>query len=404
MSASPARSQPARIQDWVIDVDTHITEPADLWSSRLPARFKDRGPRIVRDPKTGVETWRIGASQTFLPVGFTAVAGWKDPFPAAPRNMEEVPKAAWDAHARLAYMDRVGIWAMALYPNVGGFGSQAFLNLGDPELMLACVRAYNDFLIDWVSADPRRFIPICATPFWDVAAAVAEVERCAKLGHKGVLFTGEPQSHKMPILASAHWEPLWAAAEAADLPISFHIGAGTFTDGFTPERVQTTGVGRTNGFTAASLFLDNGKQLVDLLFSGILPRHPKLKFLSVESGIGFIPFLLETCDYTFEYGQVRKSNPEFELLPSEYFRRQVYGCYIFEELAPRELMGAIGEDNILFETDYPHPVCLYGNVREKIDRALGGASPAVRRKVLFENAAKLYKIAVPDVPPPVPVG
>ncbi len=394
----------AKIQDWVIDADTHITEPGDLWTSRLPARYKDRAPHLVRDPETGIDTWRIGETEGFLPVGFTAMAGWPEQFPASPRNMDEVPKASYDASARLEYMDRVGIWAMALYPNVGGFGSQAFLNLKEPELMLACVRAYNDFLIDWISPDPRRFIPILATPFWDVEASVAEVERCAKLGHKGVLFSGEPQSHGMPILASHHWDPLWAAAQACDLPVSFHIGAGTFDDGFTPERIETTGLGRTNGFAAVSLFLDNGKQLTDLLFSGILPRFPELNFLSVESGIGFIPFVLEACDYTFEYGSVRSAYPEFELKPSEYFARQVHGCYIFEEFAPRELMDAIGVDNILFETDYPHPVCLYGNVREKIDRALGDATPEARRKVLFENAARLYKVEPPDIAPPVPVG
>ncbi len=394
----------AKIQDWVIDADTHITEPGDLWTSRLPARYKDRAPHLVRDPETGIDTWRIGETEGFLPVGFTAMAGWPEQFPASPRNMDEVPKASYDASARLEYMDRVGIWAMALYPNVGGFGSQAFLNLKDPELMLACVRAYNDFLIDWISPDPRRFIPILATPVWDVEASVAEVERCAKLGHKGVLFSGEPQSHGMPILASHHWDPLWAAAQACDLPVSFHIGAGTFDDGFTPERIETTGLGRTNGFAAVSLFLDNGKQLTDLLFSGILPRFPDLNFLSVESGIGFIPFVLEACDYTFEYGSVRSAYPEFELKPSEYFARQVHGCYIFEEYAPRELMDAIGVDNILFETDYPHPVCLYGNVREKIDRALGDATPEARRKVLFENAARLYKVEPPDIAPPVPVG
>jgi len=397
-------SNPARIQDWVIDADTHVTEPGDLWTSRLPARYKEQAPHLVRDRETGIDTWRIGDTQGFLPVGFTAVAGWPEPFPAAPRNMDEVPKAAYDASARLEYMDRVGIWAMALYPNVGGFGSQAFLGLKDPGLMLACVQAYNDFLIDWISPDPRRFIPVLATPFWDVEASVAEIERCAKLGHKGVLFTGEPQSHGEPILGSPHWDPLWSAAQACDLPVSFHIGAGTFDDGYTPERIETTGMGRTNGFAAVSLFLDNGKQLTDLLFSGVLPRYPDLKFLSVESGIGFIPFILEACDYTFEYGKVRSQCPEFELKPSEYFARQVYGCYIFEEYAPRELMDSIGVDNILFETDYPHPVCLYDNVREKIDAALGDATPEAQRKVLFENAAKLYGIEEPDVAPPVPVG
>ncbi|MBW2425850.1 MAG: amidohydrolase [Deltaproteobacteria bacterium] len=393
-----------KIQDWVIDTDTHITEPGDLWTSRVAARYRDQVPHIVRNEETGMETWRIGESEGFLPVGFTAVAGWPEPFPSAPKTMAEVPKATYDAGARLEYMDRVGIWAMALYPNVGGFGSQAFLDLKDPELMLECVRAYNDFLIDWIAPDPRRFIPIMATPFWDVEASVQEVERCAKRGHKGILFTGTPQSHGMPVLASSHWTPLWEAAVAHDLPVSFHIGTGTFDDGFTPDRIAEMGAGRTNGYTAVSLFLDNGKQLADLLFSGVLPRHPELKVVSVESGIGFIPFILEACDYTFEYGEVRRENPEFELKPSGYFARQVYGCYIFEEHAPRELIDSIGADNILFETDYPHPVCLYDNVREKIDAALGEATTEVRHKVLWENAAKLYKVDAPDVAPPVPVG
>ncbi len=145
-------------------------------------------------------------------------------------------------------------------------------------------------------------------------------------------------------------------------------------------------------------------KLVDLLFSGVLPRFPELKILSVESGVGYLPYLLEACDYTFEYGQVRRDQPEFKLKPSEYFARQVYACYIFEERSLHDAINSIGADNILFETDYPHPVCLYGNVREKVDAALGAVSAEARHKVLFENAAKLYNIDPPDVAPPVPVG
>jgi len=384
------------IRDWVIDVDTHITEPADLWTSRVPAKFRDRAPRLVRNPENQWDTWQVGDSKPIVPVGFTAVAGWKEPFPSAPRNLDECPPASYDAKARLAYMDSIGVWAMAIYPNVGGFGSQEFLKLGDRELMLACVRAYNDFLIDWCSADPRRFIPIASTPFWDVDAAVVEMERAARIGHKGVLFTGEPQVHGMPLLGSPHWSRFWAAAQDLELPVSFHIGTGSFDSAFTKERMELTGLGSTNAVVAVDLFLDNGKQLVDLLFSGVLPRHPRLKVISVESGIGFIPFILESCDYTFGYSQVRKQRPEFTLLPSEYFKRQVYGCYFYEELAPQLLLDKIGVDNVLFETDYPHPVCLYGNVRQKIDAGLRGQPERVKKKLLWENAAKLYKVSPPD--------
>lgn len=384
--------------DWVIDCDSHITEPPDVWSARLPARFRDRAPRIVRDPERGWDVWRIGERQAVVTVGHTAVAGWPEPFPAAPRTLEQVPKAAYDAKARLEYMDSLGIWAMALYPNVGGFGNEAFLGLGDPELMLACVRAYNDFLIDWIEPDPRRFLPILATPFWDPQASAEEIQRCAALGHKGVLFTGEPQRFGQPCLADRHWDPLWAAAQDTGLPVSLHIGSGSLSEEFTPERMAAYGIGALNTKTTVSLFLENGKQLVDLLLSGVLPRFPQLRVVSVESGIGFIPFVLEAADYAFEYSQVRRQRPEFELRPSEYFARQVYGCYFFEELAPQRLLDRIGVENVLFETDYPHPVCLYGNVREKIDAGLAGQPPHVRRKLLWENAARLYGVAEPDRP------
>ena len=391
-------SQP--IVDWVIDTDTHITEPPDTFSSRLPSKYQDRAPKIILNEETGSEIWVVGDRSPITPVGHTATAGWKEPFPEAPKSFAEVPLAAYDPHARLEYMDSLGIWAMALYPNVGGFGSQVFLGLQDNDLMIACVQAYNDFLTEWCEPAPERFIPITALPFWDVAASVKEIERCAKKGHKGILFTGEPQSHGMPVLANPHWNPLWACAQDHGLPISFHIGAGNFTGEafWTEERVQHYGSGGVNGIFTTGLFLDNAKQIVDLLFSGVLARFPKLEFISVESGVGFIPFLLEAADHTFEYGQVRRDRPEFKLKPSEYFTRQVYGCYFFEEYAPSHLDG-LPSDNILFETDYPHPVCLYGNVREKIDAGLAGATAESRNKLLFDNAARLYDVKRPSYAP-----
>jgi len=209
----------------------------------------------------------------------------------------------------------------------------------------------------------------------------------------------------MPLLASPHWNPLWECAQHHDLPISFHIGAGNFQGEafWTPERTELYSPGGVNGCFTVGLFLDNAKQIVDLLFSGVLARYPDLKFVSVESGMGFIPFLLEAVDYTFGYGNVAKDRPEFEMKPSEYFRRQVYACYFFEEQGPRNLFDSIPEDNVIFETDYPHPVCLYGNVREKIDAGLGDAKPEFRRKLLFDNAARLYKVAEPTVAPKLAV-
>jgi predicted TIM-barrel fold metal-dependent hydrolase len=385
------------IDGWVIDSDTHITEPGDVWTARLPAKFQADAPHIVRDDD-GHDAWRFGSAQRVVTIGHTAVAGWPEPFPAAPKNMDEVPAAAHDATARLAYMDEIGVWANALYPNIGGFGSESFLTLPDPELKLACVRAYNDWLLDWIEPAPERFIPIMAIPYWDLEAAVAEIERSAARGHRGILFTGEPQELGLPLLGDRHWDRLWSVAADTGLPISFHIGSSDFTKDFSMERITAHGVGATTSRSTVTLFLKNAAQVTDLLLSGVLPRFPQTKFVSVESGIGWVPFVLESADYTFEYSQVARERPEFTMRPSEYFRRQVYACYFYEEYAPRHLLDAIGVDNVLFETDYPHPVCLYGNVRSKIRGGLAEQPDAVAHQLLWSNAAALYGVSAPDRP------
>ncbi len=388
-----------KITDWFIDADTHITEPGDVWTERLPAKFRDAAPRMVRTDD-GLDVWRFGKAERKIPVGATAVAGWKDPFPAMPRNLDECPPAAYDAKARLAYMDEIGAWAMALYPNIGGFGSETFLGLGDPELMLACVRAYNDWLIEWTSPDPRRFVPVMATPFWDVPAAVAEIARCKDLGHRAILFTSAPQDYDMPYLGDPHWNPIWNAAQDLDLPISLHIGSGDFQDQMmAPGRFAAHGIGPSTVSGSMSILLSNAIQLMDVVMSGILPRNPKLRLVSVESGIGWLPFVKEALDHGYEYANVSRERPYFSRRPSEYLREQVWACTFFEEFATNHLLDAIGTDRVLFETDYPHPICLYGDeVRDKIDAAFGDLPEDVRRAVLFDNAAALYGVEAPDGP------
>lgn len=378
----------------IIDADTHVTETPDLWTSRAPARMRDRVPR-VRTDANGSQRWVLG-SRTLASAGMTATAGvgsFKNP----PKTYEQMHPGAYDARARLKYMDEMGIWAMVMYPNVGGFGAQQFLKLDDPELMLTCVQIYNDWQTEWASADSRRLLPITSTPFWDVAAAVKEVRRCAAMGHKGILFTGEPQYFDQPLLGDPHWNPLWEVAVELDLPISFHIGSGDMAEGLVKSRVAA--YGKMAAFTelAVDIFLRNGLQLNDLLMSGVLVRYPQIKFVSVESGIGWIPFVLEAMDYQFQGNSVAEEHPEFDLLPSEYFRRNVYACYWFEQTAPRRLIDKIGVDNVLFETDFPHPTSLYGDeVHARIKGGLSDCDESVRRKILWENARKLYKVIGPS--------
>ena len=387
-----------KVTDWFIDADTHITEPGDVWTARVPLRFRDRAPRMVRSD-AGIDTWQFGRTARPIPVGATAIAGWKEPFPAFPRNMDECPPASYDAKARLAYMDEIGAWASALYPNIGGFGSESFLGLDDRELMLACVQAYDDWLIEWIAPDPRRFIPVMAIPFWDVHAAVDEIHRARKLGHKAILFMGAPQDFGFPFLGDSHWEPLWKAAQDVDLPLSLHIGTGDFTEDLVnPQRFAAHGITASIVAQSMGVLLHNAIQMLDVAMSGILPRHPNLRIVSVESGIGWIPFVYEALDHGFEYANVRAEKPEFTKKPSEYLRQQVWACTFFEEFGPQQLANVIGADRIMFETDYPHPICLYGNVREKIDAAVAGHAAEIRRKILFGNAAELYGVVAPDRP------
>ena len=163
--------------------------------------------------------------------------------------------------------------------------------------------------------------------------------------------------------------------------------------------IASTTYGKMAAFTelAVDIFLRNGVQLNDLLMSGVLARYPKIKFVSVESGIGWIPFMLEAMDYQFQGNSVAEEHPEFDLLPSEYFARNVYACYWFEQTAPRRLIDKIGVDNILFETDFPHPTSLYGQeVHARIKGGLSDCEDSVRRKILWGNAQKLYKVTGPS--------
>jgi predicted TIM-barrel fold metal-dependent hydrolase len=380
----------------VIDVDTHISEPHDVWTSRVASKWGDRVPHVERNPDDGKDYWRIGDRQ-LLATGVAAMAGFDGMLPDHPKTLDEAIPGSHDAHARLAYMDAERIHAMVLYPNLGGFGSGGFLALKEPELMLECVRAYNDWLIDWSSADSNRLIPICATPFWDVEASVKEIERCAKTGHKGVLFGSQTEVFKQPILTDPHWNPLFAAAQDAELSISFHIASGdatTLLDGAQGLGVRT-GLARMSSL----LFFDNQRCMADLIFGGLCHRFPRLKFVSVESGVGWVPSMLETFNWQWENNGVRSEHPEYDLKPSEYFERQIYSCFWFEEHG-LDKMIELYPNNIMYETDFPHPTSMAVGPRSIADhpgsyaeRVLGQQPDDVLAKILHDTAAKVYHLS-----------
>ena len=377
----------------VIDVDTHVTEPPDVWVDRVSSKWGDRVPHVVRQGE--IDMWMIG-DQPILPPGITATAGFDGFIPEFPGTYDKMVAASYDAKARLEHMDREGIHAQVLYPNVGGFGSGKFLDLEEPALMLECVQAYNDWLREWCSADSNRLIPIMATPFWDLKAAIKEIDRCAAQGYRGVLFGSQPEVFGQPPLIDPHWDPFWAAAQDAGLSISFHIGSGDNSDLLG----GAGGMGlRTNlARTCTQLFMDNSKCIADLIFAGVCHRFPELKFVSVESGASWVIFAMEAFDWQWCNNGVTTEHPEYDLLPSEYFKRQIYACFWFEELGVQRAIELF-PDNMMFETDFPHPTSMSpgpksiaSKPRDYAERALGSLPDDTIRKVVQDNAASLYGI------------
>jgi predicted TIM-barrel fold metal-dependent hydrolase len=369
----------------IIDVDSHVIEPRDLFTARVSRRWGDLVPHVGFDEKAQEDAWYIG-DKRIAAAWSSAASGHEKDWPPYPRVESEVHPAASQLGPRTAYLDGEGIERQVLYPNVAGFGGQRFLLLEDPALMLECVQAYNDFLVEW--AEGGRFIPIAAIPYWDVDAAVTELQRAASKGHRGVLFSGAPHELGMPFLAEHHWDPVWAAAEEAGLPISFHLGSGDFSN--STGRVGVESRSSTVARVPTDLFLGIAVQLNDLLFSGILPRFPDLKFVMVESGIGAVPFVLESADYHFARSNLRKEWPWYDMKPSEYFRRQVLATFWFE--TPNvDVIERVGWDNVMFETDFPHLTSLRsGQVSGAVDRVFEVLGEERAQQIVYGNASRLY--------------
>jgi uncharacterized protein len=375
----------------VIDVDSHLLEPPDLWTSRLASKWKDDAPQVATDPTTGAQKWKIAGKLT-SGVGTHAAAEWEDFWPSRPPTFEQTTKGAWDPKARLEWMDKVGVYAQIQYPNLLGFHAWAFLQQ-DPELSLACVRAFNDFQSEFCSEDPARLIPLAYLPWWDVDASVVELERCAAMGHKGVNFGCEFERLGYPPLRSEHWHPILHTMEDLGLSCNFHIGFSNKTE----EEIQGSSSMQDTldiAKSSALFMLGNISCIAELVMGKICHQFPTLKFVSVESGFGYVPHLLEALDWQFINMGGRQNYAEF-LLPSEYFTRQIYATFWFETNVGRLI--DLYPDNVMFETDYPHGTSLspgknsYAKTaRETIIENLSDLDDETLVKVLHSTAAKVY--------------
>lgn len=385
----------------IIDSDSHAVEPVDLWTSRMPKKWLDQAPRVEWDERAGESRWRVG--DVYLSgVGEYCSAGWREPFPSHPPTLDEADPACWKATERAAKLDSWGVHSQVLYPNVIAFDTHVFMTHLDPEVALACVQAYNDFLTDFSAEAPNRFIPIMMLPVWDVDASVQEMKRCRERGHKGVLFAALLDRIGLPHISDERYVPILNTAQDLEMSLNFHLGVGVRTaDDLVAGwnmRTKTALAQRTNRLSfvkkTSLSFVSSIEAMADVILRGICEQYPRLKFVSVESGFGYWPYILEHMDWLWASSGSRE---EFSgrLLPSEYWRRQFY-CTFWHERETLKLLPDFA-DNVMFETDYPHETCLAAQgytAREAAKRSLENVSQEVAEKVLFRNAAKLYGIDV----------
>jgi predicted TIM-barrel fold metal-dependent hydrolase len=389
----------------IIDADSHIAEPPDLWLSRVASKWGEKIPRVVWDETAGDYRWKVGDA-LLSAVGEYCTAGWNEPSPSHPATLEEADAATWQPEARLRALDAWGVHAQLLYPNLMTFDTHAFLNELGPQLATECVAAYNDYVAEFARVDENRFIPVMILPVWDVDASVKEMHRCRALGHKGALFSALLDRIGLPRVSEPVWEPLFAAAQELDLPLNCHVGFGvrpkeTSVKGWSM-RTSNALAQRTDRLsfvrrTSTSFFSRSVEAAAAVLLSRIPARFPNLRFVAVESGFGYWPYVLAQLDWFWNSSGAAEEYPERDL-PSEVWRRCYSATFWFERDLSLATLEAFA-DNVMFETDFPHETSLQAlgvNPQEHARQAVAGSgiTTPVALKVLYENAARLYGLKV----------
>lgn len=377
------------LQDWmkIISVDDHVIEHPRVWQDRLSAAHREQGPQII-ETAAGHHVWRF-EGQLFPQLGLNAVAGRPpEEYGMDPVRYDEMIPGCYDPVERIKDMDIDGVHAALSFPSFPGFGGNVFHRAKDKELALACVQAWNDFQVDeWCATAPDRLIPLGILPTWDPQLAATEVERLAQIGTRAVSFPDSPVPLGLPSFHHPeHWEPLWNALEAADIPVCLHFGSGGFVPGFS--FVKPSADDPAPFAVAIATFSTNLMwSTADLVFSGMLQRHPNLKFLLSEGGIGWIPYLLERLDYTWErhrwYQNISRTDR-----PSDLFRKHIWGCFI-DDVHGVQSRETIGIDRILVEVDYPHSDSNWPNSRKRIAENLIEVDDDDVHRIVELNAREL---------------
>jgi predicted TIM-barrel fold metal-dependent hydrolase len=397
--------------EWLISVDDHVLEPGHVWQDRMPAKYREAAPRLVRDADG--EAWLYGGNRMVTP-GLGAVAGKsREEFSFEPITYDEMRPGCYDSVARLEDMNRAGVLASLCFPSFPRFCGQVFHEAADRDLALLCVQAYNDWMIDeWCGRAPGRYIPLTIIPLWDPVLAAAEVRRTAARGSRAVSFSENPALLGLPTIHSreGHWDPFMAACEETNTVICMHIGSSSKRYTMSDESPMLVTMSWAPPLMIAGA-------MIEWIFSPVVRKYPGIKVALAEGGIGWMPFFLDRCTqvvnkhrYWIGSGDVKHDSlsGRVEVIKEasvdlegfsviETFRRNIYGCFIDDIYGVRNI-DAIGVDNVMIETDYPHSDSTWPNCLEHASKQLEGLPDEHRYKIMRGNAERLFRFVPAEVP------
>ncbi len=371
----------------LISTDDHLVELPDTWTSRMSkAKWGDKIPHMEETPK-GIQ-WVVWEQVQRSAVG-QQVLGATVERTESPKVWDDVPRISYVPSERLKAMERDGVDVHTFFGNFTRGGTLSDPAFPDADFRLECIRAYNDYQMD-VYADPYpgRFITLAVLPLWDVQEAVTEAKRMAQRGISGISFAF-PQQFGYPHIADPYWDPLWAMAQETGLSINFHIGSGAsmgirYAAGYQGLHPWVKHAEDTTQAVSA-----NTQVMTTLLFAGFMERFPNLKIVSAESGVGWVPYILDVADHQWQQQKLWKAGMPQK--PSDYFHRQCYVNFWFEKIGT-DMKERIGVDNIMWLSDFPHPTCTWPTSQDYLSTSLASFTPDEQRKVKVTNALKLYHL------------
>ncbi len=375
----------------MVSADSHVIEPPDLYDS-LRETFGDRSPH-VRRADDGTDWWWTGGQRTNSFAGGSQAGrrfGGTEALVLADA-IDNVRDAVWTPARYVSDNLADGIGASVLYPTQ----QMQHYAVRDSDLVAATCRAYNDWLAEFCAAEPTRLRGIAAVNADDADDAAAEILRVAGLGLAGALLpVGLPRRQTY---ADPAFGPVWAAAEETGLPLSFHIGTYR-ADPASNKPVVIAGAQTAVRRPVQSAFANADSYvrsvLADLIFGGVLERHPRLRVVSAEHEIGWLAHFVERMDYTYTQRATRGHRFADGAVPSDFVRRQLWVQFCEDPLAAAvvEALGDLGATNVMWGADYPHSEGTFPRSREITAQLLGPCPDATRDSVLSANAAALYRV------------